>query len=148
MKLRLIVVTLTVMALSALGGCTKSGPKLVKVAGTVKFKDGNLIPIPDKDKAPAPMINFKPVGEAAIGQLHKGAGGTIDANGHFELATFKPGDGVGPGKYQVTITAYSSNTRDPKSLLIPAKYLKTEESGIEFDIDKPRTDLVIELDKQ
>ena len=66
-----------------------SGPKLVKVSGTVRFKDGSLIPVEERGKMGS--INFAPVGEAVAGQVRKGAGGTLDENGHFDLFTFKLG---------------------------------------------------------
>jgi hypothetical protein len=147
MKFRLIVVTLAAMAIGAAGGCGSKGPKLFKVSGTVKFKDGTLIPVPEKGKGKAPTITFNLVGDPPPGQQKKGAGGTIDENGHFELMTFKPGDGVMPGKYVATITANEKYPPDPKFNLVHDKYLKAATSGLEYTIDAPKSDLVVELDK-
>ena len=65
MKFRLIVVTLAAMAIGAAGGCGSKGPKLVKVSGTVKFKDGTTIPVPEKGKGTFPLINFQPLADPA-----------------------------------------------------------------------------------
>jgi uncharacterized protein (TIGR03067 family) len=124
-----------------------AGPNLVKVSGTVKFKDGSTIPLPEKGaKARPPIINFTPVGEAVPGQRRKGAGGMIGGDGHFDLMTFKPGDGVIPGKYAVSIIAHKIYG-DPKSSLVPEKYTNPKTSGLEFSIERPMSDIVIELDK-
>ena len=64
------------------------------------------------------------------------------------VAPLKPGDGVVPGKYAVTIQAYSKYPPDPKSATIPAKYLDPKTSGFEADIQKATNDLKFELDKQ
>jgi hypothetical protein len=111
---------------------------LVKVSGTVKFKDGALIPSPEAGKGPPPTINFRPVGTAAPGQARKGAGALIKADGTFEVMTFKPRDGLIPGKYAVSIG----------SDFVPEKYRDADTSGLEIDIQKPTSDLAIELEKQ
>jgi hypothetical protein len=147
MKFRLIVVTFAAVTILAASGCPSKGPKVVKVAGTVKYKDGTFIPLPEPGaKARSPIINFTPVGEAAAGQPKKGAGGAIDANGHFEVTTFKPGDGLIPGKYQAAIVAQKTYG-DSKSSLVPEKYTNPKTSGLDFDIQSAKTDIVIELDK-
>jgi hypothetical protein len=136
MKSRLILVTLAALAIGLAGGCGPKGLKLVKVSGTVKFKDGTLIPVPGTGNPP--LINFGLTGEAAPGQQRKGAGATIDANGHFDVYTLKPGDGLIPGKYHVTI----------QSPDVPDKYRKWEPGGLESDIQKATNDLLFELDKK
>jgi hypothetical protein len=136
MKFRLVVVVLAALAIGAAGGCGPKGLKLVKVSGTVKFKDGAALPAPEAGKGPN-TVNFRPVGEAVAGQPRKGAGGTIDANGHFDVMTLKPGDGLIPGKYHVSVFAPG----------IPDVYRDADKSGLEYDIQKATTDLVVELDK-
>jgi hypothetical protein len=123
-----------------------TGQKLVKVSGKVRFKDGTTIPVQEKEKGPPPTINYRPVGEATPGQIRKGAGAAIQADGTFELMTFKPGDGVFPGKYTVTIQVYSKEPK-PGASLVPLKYSNPRTSDLEFQIEKPTGDIVIELDK-
>jgi hypothetical protein len=52
-------------------------------------------------------LDGKPLAGAAIQFVPQGAGrdatGETDKNGHFAMSTFKPGDGVLPGTYKVTI---------------------------------------------
>jgi uncharacterized protein (TIGR03067 family) len=111
--------------------------KLVKVSGTVNFKDGTLIPVPEQGEGVLLGLNFRPFGDIAAGQPRKGANAVIDDKGHFDVMTLKAGDGMIPGKYSVRIFGSS----------VPEKYTKPETSGLEFDIQKPTSDLLIELDK-
>jgi len=126
-----------------------TGPKLVKVSGTVKFKDGSLIQVP-ADTGLA-VITFVPAdvgAEAKPGEVRKSTQGKIQPDGRFELYTFKqvPPDGVIPGKYVVRIVA-QRNYRDPTSSLVPKKYNDRRTSGFEVTIDRPISDLQFELDK-
>ena len=59
----------------------------------------------------------------------------IDASGHFELVTLRPGDGVIPDKYNVTVGGPG----------VPAAYGRTETSNIDFDIQQPTSNLEIVL---
>ena len=148
MKLRLIVVTFAAVALLAAGGCSKGGPKMVRVSGTVKFKDGTFIPLPEPGaKTSPPVINFAPVGESVPGQPRKAAAGSIDANGHFDVWTIKQGDGIIPGKYVATIKAFKTYG-DPKSTLVPEKYTSVKDSGLEYEFQSSKTDLEIVLDNK
>jgi len=126
------------------------GAKLVKVAGTVKFKDGS---VPEGEYR---CITFCPVlsgigPEAEMrGRLprepRKGAGGEIGADGRFELTTIKPGDGVLPGRYWVTVKCVKSYA-DPDSLTIPKKYAEVSTTPLEVTIDRGRGDVDFVLDK-
>jgi hypothetical protein len=70
-----------------LTGC---GSRLPSVTGTVTM-DGQPL-----DGA---VILFSPEGQG--GQV---ATGVADSSGKFQMGTYKPGDGVMPGKYKVTVT--------------------------------------------
>jgi hypothetical protein len=76
----------------------------------------------------------------------KGAGGEIKPDGRFEMTTVKPGDGVLPGHYKVTIKCLK-NYADPGSLTIPKKYADFSTTPLEVTIDKARSDLVFEVEK-
>jgi uncharacterized protein (TIGR03067 family) len=124
-----------------------TGPTLVKVSGTVKFKDGSLIQVPaDTGRA---EITFWPAdaGEPKPGEVRKGAQGKIGPDGRFEMYTIKrtPPDGVIPGKYKVTIVAQRNYT-NPMTLILPQKYIDPQTSGLEVTIEKPKNDLQFELD--
>ena len=125
------------------------GPRLVKVSGTVKFKDGTIIQVPADTGRAAIILSPADVGgEAKPGEVKKAAQGKIRPDGRFEMCTFKlvPPDGVIPGKYKVTIVA-QWKYRDPTSSVVPKKYSDPRTSGLEVTIDKPISDLQFELDK-
>lgn len=149
MKFRFVLVSLAAIGLLVAGGCGTKGPKLVKVSGTVKFKDGNLIQVPaDTGQATITFQVAETGGDAKTGEVRKGAQGKIQPDGRFELYTFKqmPPDGVIPGKYKVTIVA-QKKYMDPASSVIPSKYNGPATSGFEITVDKPRNDLEFLLDK-
>jgi hypothetical protein len=72
------------------------------------------------------------------------ASGRIQPDGSFVLTTFKNADGVVPGEYNITVTAYTTHpelTRQqveagagrgmtPPKLLIPEKYTDQNASGL------------------
>lgn len=73
------------------------------------------------------------------------AAGEIDSAGKFQLSTHKPGDGVAPGKYRASVTAWEvppdmqddGTTIEGKSL-IPEKYMNPQTSGLTAEItDEP-----------
>jgi len=114
--------------------------RLVKVSGMVKFKDGSLL------EGQYRFITFNPSGPEADDTLHKGAGGEIKPDGRFEVTTVKPGDGVLPGRYKVTIKCLKSYA-DPDSLTIAKKYAEVSTTPFEVTIEKSLTDLEFLLDK-
>jgi len=148
MKFRFVLLALAAIGLLTVGGCGTKGPKLLKVSGTVKFKDGKPIEVPpDTGQA---TITFSPAevsGEAKPGE-RKAAQGNIKPDGRFDLYTFKqvPPDGVIPGKYKVTIRA-QKQYMDPTSSVVPSKYNNAATSGLEATIDKPQSNLEFLLDR-
>jgi hypothetical protein len=74
------------------------------------------------------------------------ATGQIAADGKFELMTFKKGDGVLPGDYDICIYAYAPHPGEPKTreeheaiakagglkrgFVIPEKYVNPKTSGL------------------
>jgi uncharacterized protein (TIGR03067 family) len=126
------------------------GPKLVKVSGTVKFKDGTTIAVPEGGRA---VVSFTPAdttGDLAPGQIRKGASGTVKEGGRFDMGTIKPGDGVIPGRYRVFLMTQKNvavSPADPGNQFVPQKYTRPDTSGLEVTIEKPTSDLRFELDK-
>ena len=125
------------------------GPKLVKVSGTVKFKDGTPLQVPEGGRA---AITFAPADTREIteGQIRKGASARIRPDGTFEMMTIRPGDGVIPGRYMVFLMTQknvAANPNDPANQFVPKKYTSAVTSGLEVTIDKPTSDLRFELDK-
>jgi len=119
---------------------------LVKVSGTVKFKDGTI------PEGPYRFVTFH-LDPASIGSPEaydfgpaKGAGSEIKPDGRFEMTTIKPGDGVLPGRYKVTIKCLK-NYADPDSLTIPKNYAGFSTTPLEVEIEKRRSDLDFVLEK-
>ena len=144
-----VIVGIAAIGCLATAGCGSKGLKLLKVSGTVKFKDGSAVPVPSGGKA---VIAFQrvenPADASAESGPTRGASGDIKPDGTFVMQSVTPGDGVMPGKYKVTVTVWEQYM-DPSTSLIPAKYGSPDTSDIpEVTIEKPVSDLVIQLDKK
>lgn len=129
-----------------IGGCGGN----VKVKGTVKFANGEPLP--------GGVVNF------TDGQNNYR--GEIQTDGTFEMRTFKPGDGIPKGTYQVflseTLMLSSGGTKTTKSgedgsdemtwevvgkntTTIDRKYNDPVNSGLKVDVTKNMTyDIVLE----
>ncbi len=127
--------------------------KLVKVSGTVKFKDGSVpegqyrfVTLQPVKVYVAPSSDIEVHVAVTDLTVLKGAGGEIQADGRFEMTTIKRGDGVLPGRYKVTIKCLK-NYADPDSLTIPKKYAEFSTTPLEVTIEKRRSDLDFVLEK-
>jgi len=121
----------------ALAGCGKASPYLHST-GTVKFDDGT---VPQGDFS---TITFQP---KSGGPDTKGAQGTIEPDGSFQLSSERPDDGVKPGEYAVTV--YVMNGYPNGKSVVPLKYTNARETPLsaevkpsgknhfEFTIEKP-----------
>ena len=147
-----LVVPLLAVAILGIGGCSSKAPKMVKVSGTVKFRDGTALPVPERAQGGSATIRFEPVdmegGPEDANRPRKAAAAAIKPDGSYEVTTVKPGDGVIPGRYKVAVTVMGKYA-DPSSSLIPQRYGNPETSGFGvIEIDKSRSDLEFLLDKQ
>jgi len=97
--------------LAGAAGCD-SNPRTYPVHGKVMLEDGRLVT--------RGVVLF----EGASGGALVAARGTITPNGTYEMSTYKPGDGVPPGKYRVQINPIDlSDTPDEqKNLPFDVKY--------------------------
>ena len=141
-KSRMWVVA-AVAACVALPGCDNDPLKKVKVQGTVTFDGG---PCPASGR-----VTLAPV-EIPAGLPNRPAMGAFKTDGKYEAMSFRPGDGVVPGTYLVTVACYdrsklSGSPGDAE--LERASYVSEEfepeelviEPGsvsITFDIDVPK----------
>lgn len=137
---KVVVSSLMAVVLGALlAGCGGStGPGLTAVSGTVTF-DG------------------KPAGPGTVAFIPSDGGtnpatGNIDKNGQFTMSVHKPGDGVLPGAYQVSVTIEKEAAHgDAKGNLYPATYLSPEKymnpatSGFTVTVEKGKP-LVVKFD--
>ena len=111
--------------------------------------------------------NGSPVAEASV-TFHpdssgdaRVAGGSTDAQGKFIVTTLKPGDGLYPGTYKVTVVKYEEygpeapptkgddgevipGGRAVKNVL-PGKYAKAETSGLTATIEKKKNTIAFDL---
>jgi hypothetical protein len=126
-KIGKLGIVLAVLAL--VGGCSDGHPKRVQVAGTLTI-DGKPLPNAELRLIPAQ-------GRPALA--------TTDSSGHFNLWTFKPGDGAIPGTYTVTVVAYERRNATTLRWLVPRKYELANKSGKTVTIDQPTEDLQIAL---
>jgi hypothetical protein len=105
------------IALAAVQGCGSGSPiGLVAVSGTVTYNGQAL------NKG---TITFMPTSGT-----NSSTGEIVD--GKYSLSTFKKGDGVPPGQYQVAIASWETEpTMDtPGVRAIPEKYFDAKQSGL------------------
>lgn len=121
-----------ILSMAIVAGCHK-GPATARVRGTVKYKDGTI------PNAPLAIVRFTSA-ESAKAEIRKGATGSINPDGTFEMVTRKPGDGVYLGKYNVSF-AIIRNPGDLSTSLIAPKYMNPSESGITETITGDKDDL-------
>jgi hypothetical protein len=103
-----------------LAGC---GPSLTPVRGKVMLADGK------------PAAGSQVVFESDQDGKKISARGDVRDDGSFELSTFKPRDGVPPGKYKVQVNPPPMvNAEGPYTSPFNAKYSSFQTSGLEFEV--------------
>jgi hypothetical protein len=122
--------------LGGMVGCGKSQP-VAKVCGKISFKDSSL------QNAGIRMVRFEPAADTSA-TIRKGASGTINEDGSYELYTRRPGDGVYLGKYAVTFAVYRG-AMDQRSL-IPTKYTSAATTPYQVVVDQNKDDLNFEIE--
>ena len=85
---------------AALMGCQDDPLKKVQVHGKVTF-EGKACPAPGR-------ITFSPI-EIGDGLPRRPASGKFETDGLYEAFSFRPGDGVVPGKYKVVVGCYEGS---------------------------------------
>jgi len=113
-------------------GC---GPRMYPVRGTVTLEDGT------------PLAKGLVIFERFEGGRALTARGDIGPDGSYELSTEKPGDGVPPGKYRVSINPLdTSDTPDEQKVLpFDVKYLNLKTSGLEYEVKAGANEFPIHL---
>ena len=121
------------VVLAALAGCGSDGPTVIPIRGDVVFKGAPLRDVPQG------LVHYLP--KTAEGRQ---ASGRIQPDGTFVLTTFKGGDGVVPGEYDIVVSAYATGPELTRAqveatrgvginkprLLIPQKYTEVTTSGL------------------
>jgi hypothetical protein len=77
------------------------------------------------------------------------ARGDVRDDGSYDLSTFKPGDGVPPGKYKVQVNPPPMvNAEGPYTLPFHAKYSSFQSSGLEFEVkSSAKNEFLIQVTK-
>lgn len=108
-----------------------------QVKGSVFYKDGSV------PQGAIALVRFQP-SQDSTAQVRKGATGTINADGTFEMFTRKQGDGVHHGEYVVTFLVQKSLS-DQKSL-VHEKYSMPHTTPIKVLVDGNIRDLKFEVE--
>ena len=133
MNTRCIYLANVSLVLAAMAGCGKDGPTTIPIRGEV-------------------IYNGAPLKEGTVVYLPKQPGqgrqatGAIQQDGSFVLTTFKDGDGVVPGAYDIVIYAYKPHPGEPRTreemeavaaagriergFIIPENYTNSATSGL------------------
>jgi hypothetical protein len=127
---------LAAVCLATIVGCGKAH-STAQVSGKIQLKDSSL------QNAGIRMVRLEPTGDTSA-TIRKGASGTINEDGSFQLYTRRPGDGVYLGKYAVTFAFYRG-AMDQRSL-IPAKYTSAATTPYQVVVDDDRDDLSFEIE--
>ena len=135
------VLFVVIPVVGLVAGCGGSELPLVPVIGKVTFDGGNC---------PSPgTIEFVPL-DMTEGHINRPATAQFDVDGRFRATSFKPGDGLMPGRYTVKVTCTSGvpdmRRKDPwgdVSLVDPDYEPETlvVEAGsreIKLELDVPR----------
>ncbi len=88
---------LTLGSLAVLAGCGPSGLETVPVEGVLTFKA--------VQKPETATVYFSPV-EPAPGLPRRPGSGKLESDGTFKVTSFRPGDGLVPGKYRIKVECY------------------------------------------
>ena len=124
-------------------GCSDGSPyNLVKVAGSVKYEDGSLIP------AETIMLKFEPEAAALDAKTHprKAYGRVNVADGAFDtMTTHQYGDGVVAGRHKVLIIPTTSEGKVTK--LVPDEYLNSATTPVEIDTDNQPLEIRVKKPK-
>ena len=126
-------------------------PRPVPTSGRVTI-DG--VPVGAVETAPLPArISFIPKkgGEGpSEGPTLRAATASLDSDGRYELSSFKPGDGVLPGEYDVVIISLLSiptmmNPSAPEVSEIPKHYGVPGQSGLSVTVPDQRAPLTFDF---
>jgi hypothetical protein len=117
--------------LCAAVGCADSDESL-QVTGTVKLADGSPV------TGESGTVAFHPAGEG------QAASGAIQPDGSFEAMTKRPGDGMQPGDYKVTLHVFK-NYRE-QTLAVPERYADETATPLTATVDADNThfDFIVE----
>lgn len=116
--------------LAGIGACgCDSAPRIVKVSGVVLI-DGKPLTLG--------FVQVAPLG-------YRAASGKINPDGSFSLTTHADNDGCVVGTHPVAVIALETLGPTSQKWHAPKKFNSTETSGLTITVDKPTTDLKINI---
>ncbi len=135
--------SVALLALLVLVGCGHRGPEIVPVQGTITFGGGSW---------PKPGRLYLTVESSVQGLPSRPATATFDAAGNLTVTTFRPGDGLIPGKYRIAVECWEKppemgSSTPPKSF-VPARYLSSASSGLTIQVEPGQRKVTLSLDVQ
>jgi hypothetical protein len=124
--------------LAAAVGCNSGNEGLVPVSGKVTF-DGGPPPA-------AGFVTFMPI-ERVEGKAARPARAIFETDGSYQATSFQPGDGVYPGRYNVSVScnkgAVDYSKPDPFNAV---SYVPKDYKGQELVIEEGSDDVTLDLD--
>jgi hypothetical protein len=130
-----------VLALAGLAGCGRHGPEVVPVEGKITYSGG---PWPQGGN-----LYFTPV-ESATGFPMRPGSAEFGLDGRFTVTSFKPGDGLVPGRYHVGVECWVSppvmGSKSPAKSAVPANYRSPATSGLELNVRPDQRKVTVEWD--
>jgi hypothetical protein len=113
-----VLAAMTIAALVMSVGCSQSDK--IEIGGRVTRKDGSPLV--------GAKVTFRAPGSGRT------ATGVTDADGRYVLGTSKPGEGIPPEGYYVTVSEDLGTENAPISPTIHEKYTRPSDSGLKFKV--------------
>jgi hypothetical protein len=115
-------------------GCGEPEKPLVPVSGRVTYGGG--------DWPMAGAITFTPVASPGATPARPG-GARFGPDGKFVVGSYKPGDGLMPGRYSISVSCFDTNTTKPRD---EAEYVPRDFHAEELVIEKGQDAVELNFD--
>ncbi len=129
-----------ILLLLLLCGCGRGGPALVAVEGTIT-RNGQQWPARG-------TLAFEPV-EVAAGAPRLYGMAEFEPDGRFTVTSFRPGDGLAPGRYKVTVESWAewpSEVSPGKGSHVPPAYRDAATTPLEVTVPAGQRRVSVDLD--
>jgi hypothetical protein len=128
---------LSIAGAATLLGCGGGYEGLIPLEGTVTF-DGSASPAPG-------TVQFVAV-ESAAGHPQRTATGQFGLDGRYQASSFKPGDGIYPGRYHVEVICNKHLDYSKKDPFRDASYIADGYKGQELTVEDGSDAITLDLD--